>query len=99
MRRGVGDRADFGVLLGAETQLGGDVAYAVEFGIVLHVEEFDILADDPGQDGLGDIDDFASLASTNRARVYQVSVEMAAAGALDRLGDEAISEQQGLHFA
>ena len=87
------------IALGAEAQQSGDVADAIEFGIVFDIEEFDVLVDDAGQDGLGDVDDLASFAVADRAAAHQMSVKVAAAGTFYSLGDVVVADQQGLDFA
>ena len=93
------DRLNVIVLGRAEAQEGRDVSYAVELGIILYVENFDVMADHPGQYCLGHVDYLASLASADRTEAYQVRVEVAAAGALHGLRDIVIANQQGLYFA
>src|ERR1700722_11386102 len=93
------DRLDVIVLGRAEAQEGRDISYVVELGIILYVENFDVMADHPGQYCLGHVDDLASLASADGTEAYQVRVEVAAAGALHGLRDIAIPNQQGLYFA
>jgi hypothetical protein len=102
MRWVLGDGANFirvSVLLGAEAQQGGDVADFVELGIILDVEEFDVVADHTGQDRFAYIDDLSCLATADWTEAHEMGVEVAAAGALDRLGVIALPYQQGLHFA
>src|SRR5207302_9865370 len=97
----VGYRADVGVviLLGAVAEQGGDVADFVKLGVVFDVEQFDVAADDPGENGLAYVDDLTSFAAADGTEADQVGVEVAAAGALDGLGAIVLSDQQGLHFA
>ena len=57
------------------------------------------MADYPGKNGFAYIDYFSSLASANWTEADEVSVEVAAAGALDGLSVIVLPDQQGLHFA
>ena len=93
------DRPNVIVLGRAEAQEGRDISYVVEFGIILYVENFDVMADHPGQYCLGHVDYLASLASADGTEANQVRVEVAAAGALHGLRDIGIANQQGLYFA
>ncbi len=87
------------VLLGTEAEQGGDVSDFIELGIVLHVKQFDVVANYRRQNGFGRIDHAANFATAHGTEVHQMGIEVAAAGALDGLRMVGLAEQQGLHFA
>jgi hypothetical protein len=88
-----------GVLFGAEAQQGGYVSDFVEFGIVLDVEKFDVVANHPGQNRFAYIHDLAGLAAANWTEAHEVGVEVAAGGALDGLRMVVLAYEQSLYFA
>jgi hypothetical protein len=99
MRRSFSDGANIVVLLGAEAQQGGDVSDFIELGIVVDVKQFNVMADHARQDGFGYVYNLTRLAAADWTEAHQMSVEVAAAGALDSLGVIALAKQQRLHFA
>ena len=85
-------------LSGPEPQKRCDVSHVVEFGIIFHIEKLYVMPDDPGQYRFRYVHYLASFASANRTVTYQVCIEVAATGALDRLCDVVFSDQQCLYF-
>jgi hypothetical protein len=86
-------------LIRAETQQRCDVPSGVELGIIFHVKQFNVPPDGDGNNGVANIFQFPRLASTSRAKVHHVGVEMAASGAFYRRVRKALCDEQRLNFA
>src|SRR5260370_30772294 len=66
-------------LIGAEAEQRRDTAGAIQIGMFLEVEQFDVATDGDGDDGVRNVAEFASEASASAARGHQVALEEATA--------------------
>jgi hypothetical protein len=82
-----------------ESQERGDVAYLVEFRIILYVERFDVAANHPGQNGFTDINDLLRGSPTGGTIADQMGVDVTASSALDRVSLQILSDQKSLDLA
>ena len=81
--------------------------FGLKLGLVLCRPEFhrdplkvlDIAANHPRQDRFTDIHNFLSSPPADRAVADQMGVDVAASGALDRVGLQILSDQKGLHLS
>jgi hypothetical protein len=86
-------------LIRPEAQERRDVAGAIQSVVLFEIEQFDVAPDGDGDDGVADVGEFVSGASTSDARCDQVGVEVAAVRALDGSSRIVFGEEDGLHFA
>src|SRR3982074_3355634 len=73
-------------LIRAEAQERCDVAGAIQFVVLLEIEQFDIALKGERDDSVANVGEFASSASASDARRHQVGVEVAAVRAMDGSG-------------
>ena len=71
----------------------------VKFGIVFHIEQFDVAQDGSGNDCIGNVFDLAGILTANLALPHHVRVEVPAVVALHSQVRKLVAYQQGLHFA
>src|SRR5260370_3460283 len=71
-------------LIGAEAEQRRDTAGAIQIGMFLEVEQFDVATDGDGDDGVRNVAEFASEASARDARGHQMGVDVAAVRTLAR---------------
>ena len=86
-------------LIRPEAQERRDVAGAIQSVVLLEIKQFDVATDGDGDDGVADVGEFMSGASTSDTRCDQVGVEMAAVRALDGSSRIVFGEENGLHFS
>src|SRR5258708_22231947 len=80
-------------IVNTKAQQRGNVADLVELGIVFHVEQFNVAANDPGQNRLAHVDHFLRGPAADGAEAHQMRLDVSTAGTLDRLGEKILDRK------